>query len=652
MKETILDWLVLANKAIQASIVVFGSSIVLYNLRHTIRDRVTRAFSALLLFVVIAFFAELAAVRTLSHEFISSWTKLQWLGIAVVPAAQYHLSDSLLSATGDASRTRRLLTALFYAIGLAFFGLVLFTDLIVGDLVTLQRAPHFQAAKLFPLFSFYYWLLTAASILQVWKARLRCLTSTTRRRVTMILAAILAAPLGVFPYMLLSGNSEFDNSILFWLVLLAGNTLIVTMFGLLTYNIAYFGAVSPDRVVRVRLFKFMARVPLSATIVLLVYSMVIRIGSGDSASLSTTVGFAVVATMILVEWAIHAFKKPLEQLFQLTDAPEVRRIQELSERVMTTRDMHQFLESVLASACESLRIPTAFLVSMFAEGPKVELVVGPLVDPADLGSSKALSELARQVSDPAGGLFVPQRQQGGFIPWQNYWLRPLYGSKEHVLVGLLGLKARSATPDLDAEESALIAQLSFLASRALEDRLLQQEVFRAVEGLLPQVAAMQRRRSAAAFGGTPTLATADAEIALDNPEFHTMVREALGHYWGGPKLSESPLVGLRVVQSALDEHEGNTTKALRAILASAIEHQRPEGARNLTTTEWIMYNILQLKFVQGKRVRDIAQRLAMSESDLYRKQRIAIESVTRSIMEMERDLAEEPDSAIATDVQE
>jgi hypothetical protein len=55
----------------------------------------------------------------------------------------------------------------------------------------------------------------------------------------------------------------------------------------------------------------------------------------------------------------------------------------------------------------------------------------------------------------------------------------------------------------------------------------------------------------------------------------------------------------------------------------------------MTATEWLMYNILELKFVQGMRVRDVAQRLAMSEADLYRKQRLAIEEVARTLSEME-----------------
>ena len=55
----------------------------------------------------------------------------------------------------------------------------------------------------------------------------------------------------------------------------------------------------------------------------------------------------------------------------------------------------------------------------------------------------------------------------------------------------------------------------------------------------------------------------------------------------------------------------------------------------MTASEWLLYNILELKFIQGKPVREIASRLAMSESDLYRKQRVAIEQVAQKIIELE-----------------
>ncbi|KAB2863484.1 MAG: hypothetical protein F9K46_05765, partial [Anaerolineae bacterium] len=66
----------------------------------------------------------------------------------------------------------------------------------------------------------------------------------------------------------------------------------------------------------------------------------------------------------------------------------------------------------------------------------------------------------------------------------------------------------------------------------------------------------------------------------------------------------------------------------------------PEGQQNLTKAEWILYNILEMRFIQGRRVRDVALRLAMSNADFYRKQRVAIEEVARIIAETEQRLLE------------
>jgi hypothetical protein len=42
-----------------------------------------------------------------------------------------------------------------------------------------------------------------------------------------------------------------------------------------------------------------------------------------------------------------------------------------------------------------------------------------------------------------------------------------------------------------------------------------------------------------------------------------------------------------------------------------------------------------MKFLEGKKVREIATRLSMSEADLYRKQRVAVDAVASAILDME-----------------
>ncbi len=50
-----------------------------------------------------------------------------------------------------------------------------------------------------------------------------------------------------------------------------------------------------------------------------------------------------------------------------------------------------------------------------------------------------------------------------------------------------------------------------------------------------------------------------------------------------------------------------------------------------------------MKFMEGRKVREVAMRLAMSEADLYRKQRVAIEAVAKAISEMEQEAIRDTD---------
>jgi hypothetical protein len=227
----------------------------------------------------------------------------------------------------------------------------------------------------------------------------------------------------------------------------------------------------------------------------------------------------------------------------------------------------------------------------------------------------------------------------GFFSWGSYWILPLNDENEEdpQLLGLLGfLKVEGQ--EVDQEQKEALERLSRRASLALEDRAKQQQVFVSLEALNPQVDMIQRLRAASRYNGTGVL-SAPEEI-LEREDLIKWVKEALTHYWGGPKLTSSPLMELRVVQDLLKEHEENPANALRAILKQGIDQVRPVGERRFTG-EWILYNILEMKFMEGRKVREIAMRLALSEADLYRKQRVAIENVANAIIEMERKAREE-----------
>ena len=104
----ITAFLALANDVLQAVIVIFGSAVVLYYLGRSLRVPVIRAFCALISFVVIVYLTELLVSRTIISTSAETWLRLEWIGISLVPAAQYQLSDALLSITGSPSRARKV----------------------------------------------------------------------------------------------------------------------------------------------------------------------------------------------------------------------------------------------------------------------------------------------------------------------------------------------------------------------------------------------------------------------------------------------------------------------------------------------------------------------------------------------------------------
>jgi hypothetical protein len=284
----------------------------------------------------------------------------------------------------------------------------------------------------------------------------------------------------------------------------------------------------------------------------------------------------------------------------------------------------------------------------------VEVAVGDVEAARRYAAGSAAQEMWQRFSNerPAAG----EPLTPALWPDTGYWFCPLRSQDGDKLLGLLAVHARTQEVDLDegerTEAEALLAQ----AVAAIADRHVQEGVFATLQSILPDLEQIQEWRSAIRFAPplpSPPAASheaqPDADALLTQSTWQQWVKDALNHYWGGPKLTESPLVELRLVRRALRANDGNITRALRSVLSEAIERQRPAGERRTTAPEWLVYNILDYRFVQGQRVFDIARRLSMSESDLYRKQRTAVAAVAKTLAEMEAGLVTEEDPAPGQD---
>ena len=642
------------NQILAAGIVITAFSLLLYALTFNLRERVARAFAALLAFVTVVYFGD-AVVSTVNNLVqAEAWLRWQWIGIAFIPVAYLHFSDALLAATGQPSRGRRRSSIrILYLTAGAFLVAAVFTDLLVYDGVAESAAWHLRAGPLFPVFIVYFVGAVGWAAWNFVRAYRRCQTSAARRRMLYLMTSAAAPALGAFPFLLLAGRTAILHPLIFWLLAFLTNLAVAALLLLMSYAVAYFGVTPPDRIVKARLFQWFLRGPVVASTVLAVYVIFSRYGPRVGLNDPRLLPFVLVGVLLVLQFFITLVRLPIERaLFYGADRSELRRLQILEERLLTTGDLRQFLELVLAAVCETLRTPSAFIAAFGADG-KVDYEVGVgsaamLKRQTDLPSLTALQSAqtgplngngATKAAHQMSALSVNPIQPLGndLFEWGDYWIVLLKSQSSGEPLGLLGVYVPAERTELTPDEQAVFGVLTRRAAAALEDRRLQQDVFNALDRLLPQIEAIQRLRATASYSGPKALTAADTVIA--NPELAQIVKDALSHYWGGPKLTHSPLMQLRVVARALEEHEGNPVNALRAVLAQAIERVKPEGQRKFTT-EWILYNILEMKFLQNRRVREIAMRLAVSEADLYRKQRVAIEEVARAMVAMEKEAAE------------
>ena len=201
----------------------------------------------------------------------------------------------------------------------------------------------------------------------------------------------------------------------------------------------------------------------------------------------------------------------------------------------------------------------------------------------------------------------------------------------------MGFLCIESTPDsrFTPEHRRLLHVLVTNLELALEDMQLQRRVFTALRHIGPEIELVQQWSRQLKYASPESLQQLETNPIFTS-DFQRLVKEALAHYWGGPKLTRSPLLNLEVVKAAA---QGNRTpvQALRAVMAQAVEALRPEGERDRTSTAWLLYDLLTLKFLRGKRVREAALELAVSESDFYRKERAAIEEVAKILEAMERE---------------
>jgi hypothetical protein len=623
----LLELLRTFTQILTAGIAITAFSLLVNTLTFNLRNRVARSFMLILICVVTVFAADALGSNAADAIDTEFWLRLQWLGILFLPATYLHFSDALLETTGRPSRGRRR-----WAVRLCYFASSLFLvslpfNIFVGQLVLNQSpAPYLEPTPLTAVFLLYYLGTMIVSWVNFTRAYRRTTNKTSRRRMAYLITGAVAPALGSFPFLLFDSGLANLHPLIFWLTAFLSNLVVGVLLVVMAYAIAFFGVSWTDRVVKARMFKWLMRGPIVASITLGLATLVRRAGEAFGVSYSAFVPIVMVTSILLLEHLITLFAPLAERfLFDGDDRAELELLRELEDSLVTTNDLHQFLEMILAAVRDRLQAPGAYVIGLNGEGMEVIAKTG--------GTSPNQTDEVEMVAYAE----TAASQMANYVRWQDQLLIPLVtDSVDHKLVGILGINGAGQT-NLDDEAVQSLAVLARRAALALRDRQIQQQVFQTLIDLMPQMGLIQSLRAAGRYDEKRLL---QEDLPMPESDLSRWVKEALTHYWGGPKLTESPLIQLQIVQEQSVQMEGNTANGLRAVLKEAIDRVRPEGERKYTA-EWTLYNILEMKFMEGRKVREIAMRLAMSEADLYRKQRVAIDAVAKVVMEMETTVRKE-----------
>ena len=399
----------------------------------------------------------------------------------------------------------------------------------------------------------------------------------------------------------------------------------------MTYSISFYGFPWTDRVIKTRLFRWVMRGPVTASLTLGVTTVITRLGKQMNIDVAALQIVAMVAVIVVFEYSITLFARIWDRiLFMGDDREELEQIRLLKDRLLTSNDIKQFFELILATLCDLLQVQGACLLVKNGNAPGIDIETGKISKQVFLGKDEII-EFVQNDYLQSNDLFLKMKENLSLLP-----IALVTEEEKQEFLGVIAVEDLELKR-LDSNKIASIQKLILRTSQALYDRKIQENLFVSLEMLTPQVSIIQDLLATSRFDQQKIF---DEHSIIDSSDLEKWVKDALDHMWGGPKLSQNPILQLKIVKDNANQKQETPVNALREILRTAIDKLRPEGERHYTN-EWILFNLLDLKYLAGWKVKDIARKLSLSEADLYRKQRVAISAVSRQIVEMERSFIKE-----------
>ena len=621
------EYLVLINRVVGNVILVVTFSLCAYMTIRAWGAATARALTTLLFAVVVVSVAGVLIRLANDSTVIELLLRSVWVGILLVPASLLHMVLGL-TASLKSQRPNLAVTIVNYAVAAVGIALGLTTDAFVSMPIRTGLVPALTPQPLFVFIAVYTFTVTTVSWIMLLRLRDEVMTPGLRRRIGYMVVGWYGPVLLTFPVLsLLPTDYQLPG-----FVAVALSTLAAPVSGVLTvilaYSATFVGTAQPDRIVKHDFVRWWLYGPFIGMSIILFLQVVPIFARVSRLPVDVWSVFGIMAMTVVMPVLVSRIRPLLDSLIYASDQEEIDYLRTLPRTAFTQADLRRFLENTLTVICGSSQSESAFVAAPDEFGVySIKMLYGPRRSVRQLCEAHPLEALIAELS---------QHPNSDLYRAQGYRFQLLRDPDQRI-IGLLGLhwNVESRAPEV----AHLVVTLTRQIEHALVMVQVQQRLFDTLRSMAPEMSTLQRVSSRIEQATPEALEGLDDDVAM-LPDFVSLVRDALTHFWGGPKLSDSPLLSLKAVKRYADEQSLSPPKALQALLRQAIETLKPEDESPQTANESLLYTILDMRYVQGRKIRDIANRLAMSESDLYRKQRIAVEEVARSITMIEESLPE------------
>ncbi len=610
------------SEVLTAAVAMTAFSMLLFSLQFVRRKRVL-AWTSVPLFICIVLIYSADALETVAvgDEAHLLWEKLQWTGLIFLPSLALFFTSPLPGMTGRQVGTLGKCFVGASLLGSVYFTVRLWQDKLFAGMRTITNV---GTTMIHSSETVYFWIFCVFSLAVMFEflnvAFLRTKTHASRRRMLYLILGVAGVLAGSFPLLLFgSGLLISQHPVVFWTLSVIGNALVTAMVLLLAYSVTNFSVPWSDRLSRLRMLEWILRGPVTASLTLWIVTMINRTSDTLGLRVAGLNTFATVFAIIVLEYLAGLAMPFIERSSLVGLGKEDYAIFRDFQGMMVFKpELETFLEALTGALCDRFQARNGFFAVMDESG-KVDSMIAA-------GGSEQIPEnlLASLPAYFSENGDEPYREE----PWVIF---PVI-SRAHetaVFLGVLGLSDPSAMLDTENGRATLEDALSN-ARTVLRQRRYLTTAFQVLRGSTASDTKNSFRSGSVL--NDQSLLTDDSEV--ENVTAWT--KDALSHYWGGPRLSDSPLLELEVVKSTAEEMNDTPTNALRSVLKKALEKLRPEGERAYNG-EWTLYNIIDLKFFEKEKVKDIVRRLAMSEADFYRKQKVAVEAMAKEIIRMEQE---------------